>query len=132
MTSRDSAKRKGGSAKESESKSQKPMEPLPIVRALFLVFIRRHPNSSGYDLMRLISDSTKGLVELKSGTVYSELRRLEGMGLVKSTREESGRKRRSYVITAQGIKSLKLIAQQMRMRVNYIIEPLLGLIDESE
>lgn len=130
MTPKDDAKQMEKSPSESKSKLQTRLEPLPIVRALFLVFIRRHPNSSGYDLMKLISKSTKGLVELKTGTAYSELRRLEGMGLVESTREETGRKRRSYVITDQGIESVKQIAQQMRLRVEHIINPLLSLIDE--
>ena len=87
---KEQTKRKPRSKKEDSKKSYRPMEPLPIVRALFLVFIRRHTNSTGYDLMGLISESTNGLVELKSGTVYSELRRLEGLGFVKSEQEERG------------------------------------------
>jgi len=127
---KDQTKRKSRSNKEDSTKSYRPMEPLPIVRALFLVFIRRHPNSTGYDLMSLISDSTNGLVELKSGTVYSELRRLEGLDFVKSVQEEEGRKRRTYEITKQGLKELNQLAKQMQMRVDTIIAPLLKLIDE--
>ena len=123
-------KRKPRSKKEHSKKSYRPMEPLPIVRALFLVFIRRHPNSTGYDLMGLISDSTNGLVELKSGTVYSELRRLEGLEFVKSVQEQEGRKRRTYEITKRGFKELDLLAKQMQLRVDTIITPLLKLIHE--
>lgn len=127
---KEQTKRKPRASKEGSTKSYRPMEPLPIVRALFLVFIRRHPNSTGYDLMGLISDSTNGRVELKSGTVYSELRRLEGLGFVKSEQEEIGRKRRTYLITKPGIKELGQLAKQMKMRVETIITPLLKLIDE--
>lgn len=127
---KDQTKRKSRTNKEGSKKSYRPMEPLPIVRALFLVFIRRHPNSTGYDLMGLISDSTDGRVELKSGTVYSELRRLEGLGFVKSEQEKEGRKRRTYEITKLGIKELGQLAKQMQMRVDTIISPLLKLIDE--
>ena len=123
-------KRKPRSKKEDSKKSYRPMEPLPIVRARFLVFIRRHPNSTGYDLMGLISDSTNGLVELKSGTVYSELRRLEGLEFVKSVQEQEGRKRRTYEITKRGLKELNLLAKQMQLRVDTIITPLLKLINE--
>ena len=79
--------------------------------------------------MRLISEFTKGLVELKSGTTYSELRRLESQKLVESTQEKEGRKRRSYTITAAGKRELSQLAGQMKVRVESIIEPLLSLID---
>ena len=129
---KERTKQKARTGQEGSKKSYRPMEPLPIVRALFLVFIRRHPNSTGYDLMGLISDSTNGLVELKSGTVYSELRRLEGLGFVTSAQEEKGRKRRAYAITKSGIKELSQLAKQMQMRVDLIIKPLLKLIEEKK
>ena len=112
-----------------KSVSHNPLEPLPIVRVLFLVFIKRQPNVTGYDLMGLISDFTKGRVELKSGTVYSELRRLESLGLVESTQEKVGRKRRSYTITSSGEEEVTQLAEQMKMRVDSILKPLLSLIE---
>ena len=130
MMPKERAKEKEITKQRDSTKDYKPLEPLPIVRALFLVFIQRHPKSTGYDLMGLISDSTKGLIELKSGTVYSELRRLEGLGFVKSAQEESGRRRRSYVITKSGIDELSQIAKQMQMRVDYIINPLLDMMNQ--
>ncbi|MGY5858805.1 MAG: PadR family transcriptional regulator [Candidatus Thorarchaeota archaeon] len=111
------------------SASHNPLEPLPIVRVLFLGFIKRHPHSTGYDLMRLISEFTKGLIELKSGTTYSELRRLESQKLVESTQEKEGRKRRSYTITSSGEKELSQLANQMKLRVDSILTPLLSLIE---
>ncbi|MHA1929801.1 MAG: PadR family transcriptional regulator [Candidatus Thorarchaeota archaeon] len=132
MMSKETPKKKTRTGQGGSKKSYRPMEPLPIVRALFLVFIRRHPDSTGYDLMGLISDSTNGLVELKSGTVYSELRRLEALGFVTSAQEEKGRKRRAYVITKSGIKELSLLAKQMQMRVDLIIMPLLKLIEDKK
>ena len=112
-----------------KSVSHNPLEPLPIVRVLFLVFIKRQPRVTGYDLMGLISDFTGGLVEMKSGTAYSELRRLETQGLVESTQEKDGRKRRSYTITSSGKKELAQLAEQMKMRVDSILKPLLSLIE---
>ena len=127
---KERTKTKTRTDQKGSKKTYRPMEPLPIVRALFLVFIRRHPNSTGYDLMGLISDSTDGLVDLKSGTVYSELRRLEGLGFVTSNQEESGRKRRAYAITKSGVKELSHLEKLMRMRVDSIINPLLDMINE--
>lgn len=109
--------------------SHNPLEPLPIVRVLFLGFIKRHPRTTGYDLMRLISEFTKGLVELKSGTTYSELRRLESQKLVESTQEKEGRKRRSYTITSSGEKELSHLLNQMKVRVESILNPLLSMIE---
>lgn len=80
--------------------------------------------------MGLISDFTGGRVELKSGTAYSELRRLETQGLVESTQEKEGRKRRSYTITSSGKRELAQLADQMKMRVDSILKPLLSLIEQ--
>jgi len=109
--------------------SHRPLEPLPIVRALFLTFIQAHPQSTGYSLMKVISDFTDGRVELKSGTVYTELRRLEKQGFVKSTQEEVGRKRRGYEITQAGEMELLELAHQMRFRINRVLNPLLALME---
>ena len=116
-------------AANDESVSHNPLEPLPIVRMLFLIFIKRQPRVTGYDLIGLISDFTRGRVELKSGTVYSELRRLESQELVESTQEKEGRKRRNYTISALGEKELAQLAGQMKIRVDSILKPLLALID---
>jgi len=121
MTERDNENR--------SSASHNPLEPLPIVRVLFLGFIKRHPHTTGYDLMKLISEFTDGRVDLKSGTTYSELRRLESQKLVESTQEKEGRKRRSYTITSSGESELSQLSNQMKIRVESILKPLLSLID---
>ena len=115
--------------KTDNSTSNNPLEPLPIVRVLFLGFIKQHPHSTGYDLMRLISEFTDGRVELKSGTTYSELRRLESQKLVESIQEEEGRKRRSYTITSAGQKELAQLVNQMKIRVESFLRPLLSRFD---
>ncbi len=71
-------------------------------------------------------------MQLKSGTIYSELRRMEHQGLVHSVQEASGRRRRSYVITDNGLAELEQFTQQMNLRVRCILLPLLNLISESE
>lgn len=116
-------------SKKMRSASHNPLEPLPLVRVLFLGFIKKHPHTTGYDLMRLIAEFTGGRVELKSGTTYSELRRLESQKLVESTQETEGRKRRSYTITTSGKKELSLLADQMKIRVDSILRPLLSLVE---
>jgi DNA-binding PadR family transcriptional regulator len=82
--------------------------------------------------MKVISDFTDGEVELKSGTAYTELRRLEKQGFVRSIQEEMGRKRRGYEITQTGEIELLQIAHQMRFRVNRVLNPLLVLMESLD
>lgn len=105
------------------------LEPVPLVRVFLLTFLMVHPESSGYDLMKSIFDFTGGLIELKSGTVYGELRRLEQQGLVQSKREASGRRRRSYTVTERGTQELRLLVAQVRMRMDHLLRPLTNLAD---
>ena len=113
----------------SSDNSHRPLEPLPIVRALFLTFIQAHPQSTGYSLMKAISSFTDGELKLKSGTAYTELRRLEKLDFVRSVQEEVGRKRRGYEITQAGEMELAQIAHQMRFRINRVLNPLLALME---
>jgi DNA-binding PadR family transcriptional regulator len=82
--------------------------------------------------MKVISGFTDGKVELKSGTVYTELRRLEKQGFVRSIQEDVGRKRRSYEITQAGEMELRQLAHQMQFRVNRVLNPLLALMESLD
>ena len=108
-----------------------PLEPLPMVRALLLALLRANPGSSGYDLMKLVRHSTHEVVELKSGTVYPELKRLERDGLVTSKQEGERRKRRSYQLTEMGTKELKQLLHQIQFRIKNILQPLIRIIENS-
>jgi len=79
--------------------------------------------------MKVISGFTDGEVELKSGTAYTELRRLEKQGFVRSIQEEAGRKRRGYEISQAGEMELLQITHQLRFRVNRVLNPLLALME---
>lgn len=115
---------------QSNTTSVNPLEPLPIVRALLLAQLHVHPNSSGYDLMRLVNTMTKGIVILKSGTVYPVLQQSEKDGLVISTQEKERRKRRSYQLTTKGEQELHQIKQQIQFRTQYVLQPLLTILKE--
>lgn len=61
----------------------------------------------GYAVAQALREGSEGLVDLPSGTVYPALRRLERLGLVESRWSEvSGRRRRSYRLTASGHRAL--------------------------
>ena len=103
------------------------LAPIPIVRALLLTLIHSEPESTGYDLMKKIAEFTEGRVSLKTGTVYSPLRRLELLGLVTTSLETGGRQKRSYRITAEGRKELDVLLGQIEHRMNIILKPLVRL-----
>ena len=107
-------------------------EPVPLTRAIFLAFICKTPSITGYELMNLVPEIMNNRISFKSGTLYSELRRLENMGLVSSEQSSTGRKQRKYKITSTGKDTLKKISKQVRDRIQFILTPLISLIDSLE
>ena len=107
------------------------LEPVPVVRVLLLALIRKSPESSGYDLMKAISDFTNGSINLSSGTVYTTLRRLEKNGSVNSSRESIGRRRRAYKITKQGEIDLFQLVAQIEKRVEVLLNPIIKLVSDQ-
>ena len=73
---------------------------------LLLAVLEAGP-AHGYAIIEALREGSDGTFDLPTGTVYPALHRLEGLGLVSSSwSEESGRKRRTYRLTAQGSKAL--------------------------
>ncbi len=107
-------------------------EPVPLTRAIFLALICKTPSITGYELMNLVPEIMNNRISFKSGTLYSELRRLENMGLVSSEQSSTGRKQRKYKITSTGKDTLKKISKQVRDRIQFILTPLISLIDSLE
>jgi len=105
--------------------------PVPLVRALFLTLIMKKPQITGYDILHLTPETINASIKMKTGTVYTELRRLEKFGFVKSIQTPEGRKSRHYEITTAGIDELKALNQQIKNRIKYLIEPLLELMDST-
>lgn len=67
----------------------------------------------GYRIQKELQIITDGEVELKAGTLYPLLHRLESRKWIKSRWDEStGRRRKWYELTAQGQKTLSRQAEQ--------------------
>lgn len=61
----------------------------------------------GYAVIEALRAGSSGRLDLPTGTIYPALHRLERAGLVKSTWSVvSGRRRRSYQLTAAGRRAL--------------------------
>ncbi len=107
-------------------------DPVPLTRAIFLALICKTPGITGYELMNLVPKVMNNRIRFKSGTLYSELRRLENMGLVSSEQSSTGRKQRKYKITPTGKNTLKKISIQVKDRIEFILNPLISIIDSLE
>ena len=110
---------------------QKILRPLPIIRALFLALIMRNPRITGYEILQIVPEAINVSMKVKTGTVYTELRKLEKVGLVKSIQASEGRRKRQYEITAKGFIELKNLNIQIKTRIQSLLEPLLELIDST-
>jgi PadR family transcriptional regulator len=74
--------------------------------ALLLAALESGPRH-GYAVMEALRESTRGQVDLPTGTIYPALHRLEAAGLIAgSWSVVGGRRRRYYVLTQAGKKAL--------------------------
>jgi DNA-binding PadR family transcriptional regulator len=75
--------------------------------ALLLATLTDGP-SHGYAIKEALRKGSDGQFDLPTGTVYPALHRLERAGLIRgSWSEGSGRQRRSYELTAAGLRALE-------------------------
>ena len=109
-----------------ERSSKNLIEPLPMVRVLLLHMIEMNPKVSGYSLISLISEFSNKMVELRTGTVYNELRKLEKNGFLISTQQETSRKIREYTITKSGSEELNNLMSIVKKKIDGILRPLLN------
>ena len=81
----------------------------------------------GYDIMKILSERSRGVFELGQGTIYPLLYSLEEEGLIKSaTAVVDGRTRRVYSLSASGRRSLarrRQTWQTFQTAINSVLEP---------
>lgn len=69
----------------------------------------------GYLIQQEIRDASRGRVDLKAGTIYPLLHRLEAAKLIRSRWEDStGRQRKWYELTPAGSRRLRQHAEEWR------------------
>lgn len=75
---------------------------------LLILNLLKQKSMYGYEMIKSMEVSSKGVFEWKEGTLYPILHGLESDGLVESYWDngESGRKRKYYKITKKGLKVL--------------------------
>ncbi len=80
-----------------------------ISTVAILQIIKRYPENGiyGYQLLKAIETETQNLLVVEEGTVYPLLRNMEKDGILRSNKREiSGRPRKYYTLTEDGLKLL--------------------------
>src|ERR1051326_5527684 len=70
----------------------------------------------GYEICKLVEQKTGGYFQMREGSLYPALQRMEQAGLLRSFWRETteGRRRKYYQLTARGSKELAARKQQWR------------------
>ncbi len=93
---------------------------IPMSETMFYILFSLREERHGYGIMQHVKDLTKGRVTLGAGTLYQSLGKLEGDGLIASTKEEDRKK--YYRITGTG----KLVLDEEIRRIKEIYTILEG------
>lgn len=85
----------------------------------------------GYEICKLVEQKTEGYFQMREGSLYPALHRLERDGLLQSTWREAtnGRRRKYYRLTARGRKEVAAKKAEWRdfaSAVNAMLSPRLG------
>jgi DNA-binding PadR family transcriptional regulator len=96
------------------------------IDALLLGVLSEQP-AHGYEVIRRLRDSSDGVFDYPEGTVYPSLHRLQKAGVLQSSWDiVGGRKRRIYEITPQGSSALEG-ARQAWNRYQLSVSAVLGV-----
>jgi PadR family transcriptional regulator, regulatory protein AphA len=73
---------------------------------IVLGLLERLEQGTSYDLKRAVAESVRSFWSVPHSALYAEPERLERAGYLRGSREESGRRRKHYVLTSRGLKAL--------------------------
>lgn len=74
-----------------------------------ILSVLQHEDAYGYEISKVVNEKTAGLFEMKEGTLYPALKRMEANNYIEGywDNRTSGPRRRYYHITKQGLKKLE-------------------------
>ena len=83
--------------------------------AILLAAVRAE-SAHGYEIIERLRTTSGGVFDLREGTVYPALHRLERDGLLESRwSEHNGRRRRVYRLTGSGVAALEAFRTRWRL-----------------
>lgn len=87
---------------------------------LMILSILEKEDTYGYEIMKLVSNQAQGIFELKEGTMYISLKRLEKAELVESywRKVENTPKRKYYKLTSAGKEKLLAMKEEWKQVVS--------------
>ena len=77
------------------------------INQLLVLSVLRSGPGHGYQIALSVEESTHGRFSFQHGTLYPILHRLEKRGLVRGEWDEGARRRKTYHLTADGIRALR-------------------------
>ncbi|MFF9066008.1 PadR family transcriptional regulator [Streptomyces sp. NPDC014891] len=84
----------------------------------------------GYAVITAVQERSNGVLELRKGTIYPALNKLERLGLLRSVWEADGeRRRRCYELTDAGRRSLaeeRSVWQEFTTAIGAVLDPAPG------
>jgi len=130
MTRMTDDERKGGSTSELEGIRRELARGTAELAVLSLVGIRRR---YGYELLRELQAPCTGILEIKEGTLYPLLHRLEDAGHMVGEwhAEDRARPRKYYSITPEGRERVKLLRDEWA-RLTRAVQGFLEATDQEE
>ena len=110
----------------SEPSKENILESVPIVRTLLLFLLRDNPKSSGYKLINLVKEFTDGRIDLKTGTLYPELKRMVEEGILIQEEQITGKRvAYLYCINDKGDKELKKLIRAIKIKKEFLLDRLI-------
>jgi DNA-binding PadR family transcriptional regulator len=99
---------------------------------LMVLSVLSDSSKYGYLIQQSLRDASDELVDLKAGTLYPILHKLETKKLVRSRWDDStGRRRKWYDLTAAGKKQLKVRVDEWQAYVDCLRQVLGPLVDPT-
>ncbi|MCK4971906.1 MAG: PadR family transcriptional regulator [Candidatus Heimdallarchaeota archaeon] len=110
----------------SKTRKENILEPVPIVRTLLLFLLKDNPKTSGYKLMNLVKEFTGDRVNLKTGTLYPELKKMAEEGILIQEEHITG-KRIAYLysLNEKGEKELKKLIIAIKIKKEVLLDRLI-------
>jgi len=85
---------------------------IPMSETMFYILLSLQAERHGYGIMQHVKELTENRIVLGAGTIYQSLSKLEGDGLIVSTKEIERKK--LYIITDLGRQILKEEASRIK------------------
>ena len=89
---------------------------IPMSETMFYILLSLQEERHGYGIMQHVKELTNNRITLGAGTIYQSLSKLEGDGLILSTKEIDRKK--LYIISEVG----KLILKEEAVRIQEIYQ----------